>query len=79
MLLEDERSGEHNLVPSLDAVFILDKGFALNLWDGNGAFRLQSAETRKVVTGWDWSGDPDRTLSGLVPLAAHYYPSLRDR
>ena len=65
MLSEDERSGEHDVVPSLDAVFILDKGFALNLWDGNGAFRLQS-ETQEMVTGWYWFGDPDRTLLGLL-------------
>ena len=65
MLSEDERSREHDVVPSLDAVFILDKGFALNLWDGNSAFRFQS-ETHEVVTGWYWFGDPDRTLLGLL-------------
>ena len=76
MLSEDERSREHDVVPSLDAVFILDKGFALNLWDGNSAFRFQS-ETHEVVTGWYWFGDPDDAI-GAAPLAAHYYASLRD-
>jgi Domain of unknown function (DUF6602) len=66
MLFEDERSRERDAVPALDAVFILDKGFAVNFWDGNGALQFYSFETREIVTGWHWFGDPDRTLLGLL-------------
>ena len=64
ILSEEERSRERGAVPALDAVFILDRGFAMNVWDGNGALTFYSSG--EIMTGWHWFGDPDRTLLGLL-------------
>ena len=66
MLSEDERSREPGAIPVVDAVFILDKGFAVNLWDGNGALSFYSFETQELVTGWYWFGLPEYTLLWLL-------------
>jgi Domain of unknown function (DUF6602) len=91
MLSKEGYSPERDAVPALDAVFILDKGFAVNFWDANGALAFYSFETQKKITGWQWFGDPDRTLLGLLlwlnsvmprfairssPLLAYLFPGV---
>lgn len=66
MLSEEERSGERGVVPALDAVCVLDKGFAMNLWDGNGAFTGYNPETQEMMTGWQWFDSPDYALLWLL-------------
>jgi len=55
MGLLDEMAAPEAL-PPLDAVFILSKGFALNVWDGQGGFGYQRQDG-EVITGWVWTPD----------------------
>lgn len=66
ILSEEERSRERGVVPALDAVCVLDKGFAMNLWDGNSAFTIRSPETQELITGWFWFDSPDHALLWLL-------------
>jgi hypothetical protein len=55
-----------NEPPPIDAIFILDKGFALNYWDGNGALGYLDLTTNKIAQGWRWSAEPSLTLVWLL-------------
>jgi hypothetical protein len=65
ILSEDDQS-HANDAPALDAVAILDRGFAVNLWDGNGAFTSYDFAAREMSTGWRWFGFSDYTLVWLL-------------
>jgi hypothetical protein len=58
-----ERPGEP---PPIDAIFVLDKGFALNFWDGNGALGYLDLTTRQITHGWKWWNEPSFTLVWLL-------------
>ncbi|WP_328708540.1 DUF6602 domain-containing protein [Microbispora hainanensis] len=88
-LAKSEAEGE---VPPIDAVFILDKGAAVNLWDGNGAFGLFDGDTGESKGGWMWMDDPAFALTWLLfwlntsmprfairssPLMAYLLPGTR--
>lgn len=66
IISEEERVSESDVVPALDAVCILDKGFAVNVWDGNGALSYFSIETQEMMTGWIWFDSPDHALLWLL-------------
>ena len=53
-------------MPALDAVCVLNKGFAMNLWDVNGSFSAYSPETQKMITGWQWFDSPEYALLWLL-------------
>jgi hypothetical protein len=80
---------EPTSLPPLDAVFILSRGVALNLWDAQGGFGVQTLEGH-VVTGWLWEPDPAKVLPTLLlwlhgvmprfvgrssPLVAYMFPT----
>lgn len=66
-LLEVAASTERpNEPPPIDAIFILDKGFALNYWDGNGALGYLDLTTGQVARGWSWWAEPSFTLVWLL-------------
>lgn len=50
--------GEGRTIPSLDALFTLDRGVFINLWDGGGDFFLMD-ESGNRVGGWCWLGQED--------------------
>jgi hypothetical protein len=52
--------------PPIDAIFVLDKGFALNYWDGNGALGYLDLTTGQVARGWRWLAEPSFTLVWLL-------------
>jgi hypothetical protein len=52
--------------PPIDAIFILDKGFALNYWDGNGSLGYLDLATRQIARGWRWWAEPSFTLVWLL-------------
>jgi hypothetical protein len=52
--------------PPIDAVFVLDKGFALNFWDGNGALDFKDLTTGESIRGWRWWAEPSFTLVWLL-------------
>jgi hypothetical protein len=58
-----ERPGEP---PPIDAIFVLDEGFALNFWDGNGALTYFDLNTREWARGWRWWSEPPFTLVWLL-------------
>ena len=66
ILSEEQSAAETDAVPSLDAVCILNKGFAVNVWDGNGAFTYYSLETKKMMTSWVWFDSSDYALLWLL-------------
>jgi hypothetical protein len=55
-----------NVPPPIDAIFILDKGFALNYWDGNGALGYMDLATGQIARGWRWWAEPSFTLVWLL-------------
>lgn len=63
LLADSARSDE---VPPIDAVFVLDKGFAMNFWDGNGQISLTDPESGQVQTGWVWWNDASLVLTYLL-------------
>ncbi|GIJ51645.1 hypothetical protein Val02_85310 [Virgisporangium aliadipatigenens] len=66
-LLEGLAGGEQDgEVPPIDAVFILDRGFALNLWDGNGSFSYLDTVSNEMKTGWIFGSRPELSLPWLL-------------
>jgi Domain of unknown function (DUF6602) len=58
-------AGKPDSLPPLDAVFILSRSFALNVWDGEGAFVFQKLDGQ-ITTGWVWESDTAKALPMLV-------------
>jgi hypothetical protein len=58
-----ERPGEP---PPIDAIFVLDKGFAINFWDGNGALTYLELNTGQMAKGWRWWDEPSYSLVWLL-------------
>lgn len=50
--------GEGRTIPALDALFTLDRGVFINLWDGRGDFFLAD-ESGNRISGWCWLGQDD--------------------
>lgn len=66
-LVDTLRSSESpHEVPPIDAVFLLDKGFALNLWDGKGQLAFLDPATGTRMEGWVVFKEPKYSLTFLL-------------
>ncbi len=52
--------------PPIDAVFVLGEGFALNLWDGNGALSYKNTASGDMARGWIGATQPEMALVWLL-------------
>lgn len=53
-------------VPSIDAVFLLDKGTIFYLWDGRGRTKYADGVTGKPYVGWLYQKGPEKVLVNLL-------------
>jgi hypothetical protein len=61
-----QASNQEDEVPPIDALVILDRGFAWNLWDGNGQFKIRLPASEENLKGWFTIWDPEYSLTFLL-------------
>jgi uncharacterized protein DUF6602 len=66
-MIEVLQEGEDGVsLPPIDALFVLNRGWALNLWDGNTSLAFTEPGTGRRTKGWIFSNDSRSVLPQLI-------------